>query len=163
MCSYNPCSWHGLWRPLCEFISFLAADLLSVDARKVLETYRRLWIQFARILLMTRTVFHEIWSKAATALLSLCVCRWVSFGKHVFLLAYSALLAALWHCTLLIIIKETEAMIVAKSNGEWFHASFQRFLAQSGREEPTDAEMDALLQEYVTMANEEPLLLASMA
>ena len=28
-----------------------------------------------RILLMTRTVFHEIWSKAATVLLSLCVCR----------------------------------------------------------------------------------------
>lgn len=40
---------------------------------------------------------------------------------------------------------------------------FSAILAQSGREEPTDAEMDALLQEYVTMANEEPLLLASMA
>jgi len=53
-------------------------------------------------------------------------------------------------------------MTVAKSDSERFYEGFQRFLAQMGHEEPTDAEMDALLQEYVTMVNEGSPLPASM-
>lgn len=52
---------------------------------------------------------------------------------------------------------------MAKSDSERFYEGFQRFLAQMGHEEPTDAEMDALLQEYVTMVNEGSPLPASMA
>lgn len=52
---------------------------------------------------------------------------------------------------------------MAKSNSERFYEGFQRFLAQSGHEQPTDGEMDALLQEYVKLMNEDSPLLASMA
>ena len=52
---------------------------------------------------------------------------------------------------------------MAKSDSERFYEGFQRFLAQMGHEEPTDTEMDALLQEYVTMVNEGSPLPASMA
>ena len=52
---------------------------------------------------------------------------------------------------------------MAKSNSERFYEGFQRFLAQSGHEQPTDDEMDALLQEYVKLVNEGSPLLASMA
>ena len=41
-----------------------------------------------------------------------------------------------------------------KSNSERFHAGFHRFLAGTGHEEPSEAEMDALLQEYVKIFNE---------
>ncbi len=40
-----------------------------------------------------------------------------------------------------------------KSNGEKFYEGFQRFLAEQGHEESSEAEMDALLQQYVTMLN----------
>ena len=40
-----------------------------------------------------------------------------------------------------------------KSNSEKFYEGFQRFLAEQGHEEPSEAEMDALLQQYVTMLN----------
>ena len=52
---------------------------------------------------------------------------------------------------------------MAKSNSERFYEGFQRFLTQSGHEQPTDDEMDALLQEYVKLMNEGSPLLASMA
>ena len=52
---------------------------------------------------------------------------------------------------------------MAKSNSERFYEGFQRFLAQSGYEQPTDGEMDVLLQEYVKLMNEGSPLLASMA
>ena len=52
---------------------------------------------------------------------------------------------------------------MAKSNSERFYEGFQRFLIQSGHEQPTDDEMDALLQEYVKLVNEGSPLLASMA
>ena len=52
---------------------------------------------------------------------------------------------------------------MAKSNSERFYEGFQRFLIQSGHEQPTDDEMDALLQEYVKLMNEDSPLLASMA
>ena len=52
---------------------------------------------------------------------------------------------------------------MAKSDSERFYEGFQRFLAQSGHEQPTDDEMDALLQEYVKLMNEGSPLLASMA
>ncbi len=52
---------------------------------------------------------------------------------------------------------------MAKSNSERFYEGFQRFLAQSGYEQPTDGEMDVLLQEYVKLMNEDSPLLASMA
>ena len=52
---------------------------------------------------------------------------------------------------------------MAKSNSERFYEGFQRFLAQSGHEQPTDGEMDVLLQEYVKLMNEDSPLLASMA
>ena len=52
---------------------------------------------------------------------------------------------------------------MAKSNSERFYEGFQRFLIQSGHEQPTDVEMDALLQEYVKLVNEGSPLLASMA
>jgi len=60
-------------------------------------------------------------------------------------------------------IGRNEAMTVAKSNSERFYEGFQRFLTQSGHEQPTDDEMDALLQEYVKLMNEGSPLLASMA
>ena len=40
-----------------------------------------------------------------------------------------------------------------KSDSEKFYEGFQRFLAETGHEEPSEAEMDALLQQYVTMLN----------
>ena len=40
-----------------------------------------------------------------------------------------------------------------KSDSEKFYEGFQRFLAEQGHEEPSEAEMDALLQQYVTMLN----------
>ena len=40
-----------------------------------------------------------------------------------------------------------------KSDSEKFYEDFQRFLAEQGHEEPSEAEMDALLQQYVTMLN----------
>ena len=52
---------------------------------------------------------------------------------------------------------------MAKSNSERFYEGVQRFLIQSGHEQPTDDEMDALLQEYVKLVNEGSPLLASMA
>ena len=40
-----------------------------------------------------------------------------------------------------------------KSDSEKFYEDFRRFLAEQGHEEPSEAEMDALLQQYVTMLN----------
>ncbi len=40
-----------------------------------------------------------------------------------------------------------------KSDSEKFYEGFWRFLAEQGHEEPSEAEMDALLQQYVTMLN----------
>lgn len=42
---------------------------------------------------------------------------------------------------------------IVKSNSEKFYEGFQRFLAEQGHEESSEAEMDALLQQYVTMLN----------
>ena len=49
-----------------------------------------------------------------------------------------------------------------KSNSERFHAGFQRFLAETGHEEPSEAEMEALLQEYVKIFNERARTLEPM-
>ena len=40
-----------------------------------------------------------------------------------------------------------------KSDSEKFYEGFRRFLAETGHEESSEAEMDALLQQYVTMLN----------
>lgn len=49
-----------------------------------------------------------------------------------------------------------------KSNSERLHAGFHRFLAETGHEEPSEAEMDALLQEYVKIFNERARTLEPM-
>ena len=49
-----------------------------------------------------------------------------------------------------------------KSNSERFHAGFHRFLAETGHEEPSEAEMEALLQEYVKIFNERARTLEPM-
>ena len=40
-----------------------------------------------------------------------------------------------------------------KNDSEKFYEGFRRFLAEQGHEEPSEAEMDALLRQYVTMLN----------
>lgn len=49
-----------------------------------------------------------------------------------------------------------------KSNSERLHAGFHRFLAETGHEEPSEAEMEALLQEYVKIFNERARTLEPM-
>ena len=50
-----------------------------------------------------------------------------------------------------------------KSDSEKFYEGFRRFLAETGHEESNEAEMDALLQQYVTMLNAGDVSLETMA
>ncbi|MGP1408490.1 hypothetical protein [Selenomonas sp.] len=49
-----------------------------------------------------------------------------------------------------------------KSDSEKFYEDFQRFLVETGREEPREAEMEDLLQEYVEVFNERARTLQPM-
>ena len=49
-----------------------------------------------------------------------------------------------------------------KSDSEKFYEGFRRFLAETGHEESNEAEMDALLQQYVTMLNAGDVSLETM-